>query len=283
MKKNFLTGMALVSLCISGVLFSCKNEENRSSPKDNLQKFENYKIYGKVHNELLSHANDNFMIVRSNNLSLEEGLQYLANFQKEYVDGMLMDEEAKAFLTAGLEEYKDFCIPDRLYQKSLLPTRSHPRGMLGEEIDQIYEAGMIDRFEYEGLLKLCDASVANYKGELSVSEFQVLIADLITTWEAQHYTEESRYGRTLAVALSIAESSLEWWSENIVQTRALPVWAALDIVGAVASAALSISGQYATSDEINWKGVAWQTVSGAVMGSTSAVGKVGKWLSGLFK
>ena len=53
--------------------------------------------------------------------------------------------------------------------------------------------------------------------------------------------------------------------------------------GAVVSAALDIFGHYATFGERNGKGVARQTVSGAVRGSVDAIGKIGKWLTGLFK
>lgn len=57
MKKSSLKLMVLLGLCISGILFSCNNEKNLSEPvKGNLQKFEDYKIFGKAHNELLSHA-----------------------------------------------------------------------------------------------------------------------------------------------------------------------------------------------------------------------------------
>ena len=284
MKKSSLKLMVLLGLCISGILFSCNNEKNLSEPvKGNLQKFEDYKIFGKAHNELLSHANDHFIVTRSNNkMSLEDGLQYLANFQKECINGMSIDDEGKALLKASLEEYKDFYVQDYVYNMSLLSTRSNSESSLKVEIDRIYEAGAIDHFEYDGLLALCDASLANYNGELSVGEFKAIIADLITKWEAQNYTEESKYGRTLAVALSVSESSMEWWSENIVETRALPLWAACDIAGAVAGAAMNIAGQCSTSDKINWKGVAWQTVGGAALASTGAIAKVGKWISNLF-
>ena len=285
MKKSSLKLMVLLGLCISGILFSCNNEKNLSEPvKGNLQKFEDYKIFGKAHNELLSHANDHFIVTRSNNnMSLEDGLQYLANFQKEHVNEMSIDDEAKALLKAGLDEYKDFYAQDQLYNMSLLSTRSSSEGLLKDKIGQIYEAGVIDHFEHDGLLTLCDASLANYNGELSVAEFKAIIADLITKWEAQHYTEESKYGRTLAIALSVSESSMDWWSENTVETRALPLWVGADVIGAVLGAASSVVNQLVLSDiEFSWTSLGWQTVSGAAIGSTGVVTKVGKWISNLF-
>lgn len=170
-----------------------------------------------------------------------------------------------------------------MYNTSLFSTRSSSGGLLKDKIGQIYEAGVIDRFEHDGLLTLCDASLANYNGELSVGEFKVIIADLITKWEAQHYTEESKYGRTLAIALSVSESSMDWWSENTVETRALPIWAGADIAGAVWGAASNLTFQLVVSDnDFSWKSLGCQTVAGAAIDSTGVVGKVGKWISNLF-
>lgn len=68
----------------------------------------------------------------------------------------------------------------------------------------------------------------------------------------------------------------------MVQSRAVPAFVGADIAGAVIGACSSGIGSYVTSDSVNWKSVAWCAASGAVIGSTGVVGKVGKWISKLF-
>jgi len=66
-------------------------------------------------------------------------------------------------------------------------------------------------------------------------------------------------------------------------TKALPAWAAADVVGAGYSAVVAGIGSYSTTGEVNWGEVRIAAVGGAVAGSTGIIGKAGKWLSGLFK
>ncbi len=85
---------------------------------------------------------DHFIVTRSNNnMSLEDGLQYLANFQKEHVNKMSIDDETKALLKAGLDEYKDFYAQDQLYNMSLLSTRSSSEGLLKTKLDRFMKQG----------------------------------------------------------------------------------------------------------------------------------------------
>lgn len=104
-------------------------------------------------------------------------------------------------------------------------------------------------------------------------------------WLIQGYTEESKYGKTLAYALSISLASIEWWQINtdaLPQTRALPAAIALDAAGAAIGAVIGAVSSYAGNGEVNWTSVGVSAVGGAITGSLGMVGKAAKWLSKLF-
>ena len=95
----------------------------------------------------------------------------------------------------------------------------------------------------------------------------------------------------MAYTLAISISSLQWWEDHALtgvsenangRVMALPAWAALDIGGALVSGAIAASGQYTLTGEVNWEVVGWSATGGAVSSSTGVVGKIGKWIGGLF-
>lgn len=93
----------------------------------------------------------------------------------------------------------------------------------------------------------------------------------------------------VASILAISIASIEWWEENpdafadnTKSTKALPVWAAADVVGGVLGAGMSAAAQYGVNGDVNWEIVGYSALGGAVAGSTGIVGKAAKWISGLF-
>ncbi len=197
---------------------------------------------------------------------------------------MDLDEVTKTSLKNGISENKDFYVSDNLYQVAISQTKTRTPGgnTLDEDISLMYESGIIDDFEYNGLLALQKASEANYNGELSLGEFQVIVDGMIEQWTEQGYDENS--GTVLAVSLAISQSSIEWWLENpdaSFGTRALPLWASLDIAGAIVGAAVASVKQIG-ADEFNWAKVGEGALTTGIVGSTGAVGKLGNFIKGLF-
>lgn len=90
--------------------------------------------------------------------------------------------------------------------------------------------------------------------------------------------------------LAISMASLEWWgqnsdalddlaSKNNAANRALIApWVAADLVGATWGGATGAIASYAGTGEVNWTAVGVGALSGAVSGSTGAIGKIAKWL-----
>lgn len=276
--KNYVKGLLFLAIMCVGFM-SCAKSDSRK--QEDVQKFEAFKIYGEVHNHLLSYANEAFVATRSISSS-NEGCDYLAELHNECIDKMDLDENAKSVLKQGIADYKDWYITDNLYEIAITQTRNLTEGTFNEDLASLYDAGLIDEFEYGKLLALCNASAANHRGELSLEEFQIIVDGFIKEWELQDY--EGNSGTMLAVSLAVAQSSLEWWIENHTsETRALPAWAAADIAGALIGGISNAGYQLLVSDnDFSWSGLGWATVSGAAVGSTGAVTKVGKWLSGLF-
>lgn len=304
MKKSFL----FLSLLFS--LFSCSNQEQfveQVSQKDsNFKKFE---IFGDVHNSVLRHVSSNFNDTQARYGDASHALDYVVSIQKECVNNLSISSNAKEILCQGFDNYKELVKTDYL-MSYIIPIES--RSDDGEEfttedvrnlIEEAYECGGIDLFEYNTFMELIDCVIQNANGTLSNDSFQTKVNELIAKWEdyykdidfsnliisEQTSTEESglepvdfQNGALGGVVLSISNSSLEYWNEESEDSRAIPVFVGADIAGAVICAASSCVGSYAISGTINWSGVAWSAASGAICGSTGVVGKVGRWISKLF-
>lgn len=82
------------------------------------------------------------------------------------------------------------------------------------------------------------------------------------------------------VVLSVSKSSLEYWKEEQpAQTKAVQAFVGADIAGAVMGAANGAIGSYVVSGSVNWGSVGWGAATGAIIGSTGVVGKLGKWIN----
>lgn len=177
-------------------------------------------------------------------------------------------------------------------------------------IQDAYDTGSIDSFEFQSFTKLIDYVLANADGSLSNTDFELKVNNLINQWEVKYadvdFTQleipsttgdltivdspsisfkDAPKGALGGVVLNVSKSSLDYWEEEqlMVQSRAVPPFVGADIAGAVIGACSSGIGSYVVSGSVNWKGVAWGAASGAVTGSTGIVGKVGKWISKLLK
>jgi hypothetical protein len=271
----------LFYLPLIGLMFIGCKHERQPSENESVQSFESFKIYGDIHNHLLSCANDDFITsIREAPSSESEAIDILAEFQKACIDEMSFDEATKTSLKNGISENKDFYISDNLYQVAISQTKTRtPVGnTLNEDILLMHDSGIIDDFEYNSLQGLQRFSEANYNGTLSLEEFQIVVDEMIEQWIEQEYTENS--GSVLAVSLAISQSSIEWWLENsdtTIETNAIPMWVAMDISGAIFGAAIASVRQIGT-DDFDWTSVGIGALTTAITGSTGVIGKLGRWI-----
>jgi len=246
---------------------------------------------------------DNNIDVNHSSSSLEDGLDYLAEMQSNYADELELGDSNKKYIKGYLNEYKN------LYnQENFLLTQSKAEEIQDTEetytVDEIYASielayncGEIDSFERTAFMNLIDWSSAYLSGEKTAEAFVRDVNLLITDWERRYSdedfsmlidregkvvdeVEEIPHGACSGVVLNISRSSLEYW--ETLETRALPLIAAQDIVGAVIGGVSGAAGSAVVGGHVNWGSVAWGAAVGAVTGSTGVVGKVAKYLTKLF-
>lgn len=306
--KKFL--FYLVSMLL---LASCSNQEDLVSQEPNLKgkaNFKTFAIYGEVHNKMLEEAATSFTESNTDIQSKDDAINHVLNFQKKCVSNLALPDKDKQILAEGLGYYKNYYVTKDL-MKTVRSASSEPtvndeteEDITTEEIismiNEAHNTGAIDDFEYESFMKLVDCVIANASGALSNHKFQEEVNKLISQWEIKYadvdFSQlEIQYEDTLimldppgevvfvpngslsGVVLNVSQSSLEYWQTP--ETRALPAFVGADIVGAVIGACNGAANSYFNSKKINWKSVAWSSASGAIVGSTGIVGKVGRWLS----
>ena len=146
---------------------------------------------------------------------------------------------------------------------------------------------------------MIDCVVANAQGTLGNEEFEIKIKSLISKWEVKYkdvdfsaleneeLTDQAEVvvpsGSLSGTVLSLSKSSLEYWNseENLVETKAVPVFVGADIAGAIIGACTTTAGQLVITGDINAKGILWGAGSSAIVSSTGIVGKIAKWISKL--
>lgn len=108
-------------------------------------------------------------------------------------------------------------------------------------------------------------------------------------------TSPESYFQT-GIILAIAEESHSWWNDNpgvawgnpklnfpegVTSQAILPGPIATDVAGAIIGGAVTLGGQVIFNDDVNWAIVGYGAVTGAVVGSTGAVGRLAGWLAKL--
>lgn len=303
MKFSYLSPILGLSLL---AIVGCTRIRPDDSPvlEDEKTNFELFSQFGEFHNTMLAYAADNFDIEHPAE-SLEDGLDYLADFHAKFADGLDLQASSKEQIKDYLQTYKN------LYNKEnfllLSPTKAElmldtdetfVRSEVISLINASYSRGEIDFFERNAFTNLIDWSIAYTSGNMAEWVFVQNVNQLISQWEQRYsdadYSElvdnngrtrevavdELPHGALSGVVLNISQSSLDYWEE--CSTRALPLIAAQDIVGAVIGGVSGAAGSAIVGGSVNWGSVAWGAAVGAVTGSTGVVGKVAKYLTKLF-
>ena len=275
MKKvsnKFSTICLLLALIASYENVNCQEVMLEKSMRIN-----SYEYFGKGHNLFLTNVDKNFES-DFNITKLDDAIEFVNKFNTSFALtlGIKDKEELKIFINS-LNDYKRFVRTDILFKELF------EDGLCFSRIKEALSIKVIDQFEFDKLNILVQATYDNYKGKVSNSEIEKMILSIQGELDRKCSKLGSEYGQILGITLSISRASIEWWNNKNGNGNAkIPAVVGADIAGAIIGAVSSGVGSCTTGGSVNWKSVAWGACAGAVMGSTGIVGKVGKWLSGLF-
>lgn len=262
--------------------------------------FELFSVYGDVHNMLLEYTENNLDLSSANCTSIDDGLDYLVTLQTRAIENTNLPTSDKNTIKNLLVEHKKLYLKENINDGLLTKGEGNPDAVtveeMAESVNNSYVLGIMDDFERESLLKLIEMSVESAKGELDNDAFYDNLKEMVSQWKLLYantdYSElfdgssefcDIPHGAVSAVVFNIAISSLDYWEEG--HTKALGVVGTIavqDIVGAVIGGVSGAAGSAMISGEVNWKSVAWGAGVGAITGSTGVVGKVSKFIAGLF-
>ena len=281
---------AILAVIGISVFFSCEIETvNRNKIA---LKVSDFTKAGEIHNAFLTILNNNFEPIKEVD-DLNERIETINDFNKKFVSNLDLTIEDRQLLVQSLDNHKEFVVADKLAEKSFgsnqLKSGDIENANIFELIEYLKTTNQIDVDSYDILNKLSLDLKSNYEHSLSDTLLKLNILQLIAEFNNLGYDLGSGEGEMVGTILAISIASIEWWEENpdafgdnLKSTKALPVWAGMDIVGGVIGAGMSVAIQVKVNDEVNWEIVGYSALGGAVVGSTGIIGKAGKWLSGLF-
>lgn len=277
-------------------VFSCTEDQTEILPEDSL-KVEDFLEYGELHNAFLSNVQDNFRTI-GNFDQLNQKIDYITDFQNDFVETLNLNDEEKDLLIENLERYEEF-VDESFLVEFAFGEASFNRSSVFDEgnssniftmIDDLSANDVINSDTESILDRLSIALKDNYSEATSDQELKTTIEDLVAEFNELNYETDTE-GEMVGAVLAISLASIEWWSLNGAASEAdlgsykstvdgveVAPWLAADMLGAAVGATIAISGQALFADEINWKVVAYGTAASAVVGSTGAIGRIVKWL-----
>lgn len=279
MKKHFkFLPLALLGFCL--VLNSC-SEEDLVSPSKNSNNLE--WSLGLIHNQFLTHTMRNFDYDAQYE-SEALALKALANFQSQH------------FNTYPSVHYDMKTAKSVLEENTSLYKIGNVQSVLSDGVEmnnQVYQLeDLNDLYVSEGLINEIDAQIVNsiiadirlnLSNSLSNNQVYQNLLLLKSDWDESQ--NNSKPGSVYSfIILDISINSLEWWSTNGLEANSqqkLAPWICADIAGAIIGAGLSVGYQHylGSGGDINWRIVAASGLTTAIMGSTGALGRIGRWMS----
>lgn len=287
MKKSInLLGLLSVGSILA--MLSCDQRHNED-PSDNLLEFAYFEKIGLLHNEFLTNVRNNLQLDDNLN-SLEERIDYINDFQNDFLETLTVSDIEKQQITHELEQYKGLVDVD--VTRSLVGAG---RGSIKEGdtisvftlIEVAENKNILDTFELRTLTQLSELAKMGFDGTLTDYQFVRALQKMKNEWISMGYLIDENYGYVSGYAIAISIASMEWWELNpdagMLESKGsnvlIPAWAVADAVGAVWGATSGAIGSYVINGEIKWGSVGFGALSGAVAGSTGVVGKVAKWIS----
>ena len=300
------------------LLIGCTSVEDGGARKNlslKRQGIEAFNAFGESHNMLLSHVETYFTEPAHEPANIDEALAYVASVQKGGIDNLPFSDYDKDLIYQNIVNNKQYYITDNVLKTVVVDTATVVENgaetvRLDSLVGQALSIDIIDDFEYELLSELVSLIKLNAKGEISSKELEKEVNDLISEWDTEYaatnfagldltvgsgiqvlpypkdiYMKDVPKGAVSGLILNISKNSLEYWNTpgNIpVQSRAIPVFVAADISGALFGAVLSGVSTHLLSGEINWRAVGLGALGGAVTSSTGITGRLTKFISKLF-
>lgn len=286
--KNKLILAAIVMFGLTNIIMSCNKQEELEAKTRML--VSDFAKTGEIHNAFLTNVKDNFEAVKG--LKDEsDRIEVINNFNKDFISTLELSSAEKQGLKQSLEENKSLVVTSNLTEKCFSSNNLKSGGdnNLFGLLEQLKIDNQINGNTYRILNRLSVDLKLNYENSLSDAELKQSIQGLITEFNDLGYDISSGEGEMVATILSVSIASIEWWeqnpdafADNQKRVKALPVWAAADVVGGVLGAGVSATAQYGVKGKVNWKVVGISAVAGAVAGSTGIVGKAAKFISSWF-
>ncbi len=268
-----------------------------------------FKNMGSFHNQILLdvHNNINFGIINDyveavNLLRDYTKNQYNLNEQNYLGNNIDASEKNQMF-----EDYKYFVNYSDFHQKLLATSGSSSIDVSLSNLNTI----PVDLTNKQLIQNISNLIKANLNGSIIHSNYEYELRGYADQWLQINSVNESSLGAQISgIILSIGLKSYQWWSENSVilydeeisfinhfetigknagpninsnlKNHLLPVPVGMDIAGAFIGSIGSAVAQYSVKGAINMDMVYAGALSGAVLGSTGIVGRVGRWLSSIF-
>lgn len=283
--KNPMITFMLLFICVF-TFQSCK--------KDYLHRTEGLKVEdfektGEVHNGFMTNLLENFDVKEYDELaSPRDKVDLLYAFNSDFLlkSGSIVNtgEYVEYF-----NRHKGLVITEKLTGSAFHVNRSGGRDEyegknVFELLNYLDSLNLVSEFWYSTLYDLCTDLKSNYVGALSDQELELKIEEYVQAFDSHGYDPSSGEGVSLGKILAITTASVEWWKAHpeaysgFLEGERLAPWAAADIVGAAWGGATGAIGSYTAGGEVDWGAVGVGALSGAIAGSTGAVGKIAKWL-----
>lgn len=261
---------------------SCAHHDlNYNSPaQKKINNFKEFEVLGNIHNELLYVGGlcyrDNF----SRSISLADSILFseIHQQQKLAVNNLSLTDRNKNILTTSLDEYVKFYDTDCVYKE------------LNDYFDNSKQSNYLKTLkdlkiitlEDKRLVELLICAVNCNKSDGDQESLKRKIDDLCQQWIFYFEGKTEKEGEFSGQILSIAKSSIEWWEDNKIETRALPAWVGADAAGAIIGAGHNALNQYIARGNVDLQEVGLHALGGAVIASTGVVKAFGGWISKMF-
>lgn len=262
-------------------LSSCDGERDLTNYADPLQP---YIAFGNIHNAMLEKTQEAIEenITRSEGFNAADWTE-LHELQKEQVQYMDISDRHKIILKNALDTHFDYYNINQIWEKAYSTTSDNTVSEMELLIIQLHSLSLIDNFERILLTKLNEYIIK----QKSEPQFAILFAiqGLANEWR-KHYgntsllKDQPKQGIFSAYILGICISSAQWWEENpenaAPSTRVAP-WVYIDALGALRAGCYAAIQQQVTSNlsgKVDWEGIVYSALAGAVVSSTTGLKQV---------
>lgn len=270
---------------------SCNHEnlENETSSTKKTLNVKDFEYLGEAHNAFLTNAYFNIEVDQTIE-KLHSKIIYINQFNIDYIEETKLSFEEKKELKAGLIKNK-LLIGERYLVEKIKKQDVYDEELtISETIDFLTSKNLISNEAHNILSKFSTHLTDNYNGKLSNEDLKLNVKALINDFNSSNFSHESD-GQLVGSILAISLSSISWWEGNLYALDGLSArgekspkltsiapWLAADLVGALWGGATGAIASYTGTGEVNWTATGIGALSGAVSGSTGAIGKIAKWL-----